>query len=52
MRYNPSVSFVDTSLYTREAFPLRREWADEGIGPYKHPCKTYRHKKGPEDSTP
>ena len=24
MRYNPSVSFADTSLYTREAFPLRR----------------------------
>ena len=71
MRYNPSVSFADTSLYTREAFPLRRgflsqsaqsadspllvegafplrrEWADEGIGPYKHTCKTYRHKKGP-----
>ena len=47
MRYNPSVSFADTSLYTREAFPLRRECADEGIGPYKHTCKTYRHKKGP-----
>ena len=24
MRYNPSVSFADASLYTREAFPLRR----------------------------
>ena len=24
MRYNPSVSFADTSVYTREAFPLRR----------------------------
>ena len=46
MRYNPSVSFADTSLYTREAFPLRWEWADEGIGPYKHTCKNYRPKKG------
>ena len=25
--YNPSVSFADTSLYTREAFPLRRDFS-------------------------
>ena len=25
--YNPSVSFADTSLYTREAFPLRQDFS-------------------------